>query len=91
MEASKMEPLRQDGYNAMIRQIRATSGCQQCQAHRQLRLLRDGNDLYASGQRIACRNLLEVPHSCNIDYMNDFVLGEVVPAPRGVYVQHQVN
>lgn len=75
-----------NGYNEQITKIREKNQCDQCHAHRTLTLLKSSNTAYATGQRRACRELLEVPHSCNADLMEEFLAGQIVRAIKGVKV-----
>ena len=85
-KSTTMSPKQIDGYNEQINVIRAKNGCNQCHAHRTLTLLSSYHTAQASGQRIACRELLNVPHSCNADGMVDFLAGKVIAAPKGIEV-----
>lgn len=84
-----LTPLQQRGHDALIREYRAyeTSevweGCLQCLAEQRLARLTSPTCLrraglrapYISGQILALRRFLEVPHSCDRDGMDGFLSG----------------
>ena len=90
-------PLQQQGHDALVREFRAYEqssvweGCLQCLAQQRLARLASPQVLrraglrsaYLSGQILACRSFLTVPHSCNHDSMEDFLAGQSVPSRSG--------
>ena len=88
-----LSPLQQQGHDALVREFRAYEqsaiwdGCLQCLADQRLERLSSPRALrraglraaYLSGQILACRQFLTVPHSCNHDSMEDFLSGLSVP------------
>ena len=89
-------PLQQQGHDALVREFRAYEhsalwdGCLQCLAAQRLdRLASPGamrraglRAAYISGQILACRSFLTVPHSCNLDGMEEFLAGLSVMRPE---------
>jgi hypothetical protein len=89
-----LTPLQQQGHDALVREFRSYEystiwqGCLQCLAEQRLDRLTSRTCLrraglraaYVSGQILACRSFLTVPHSCNRDGMADFLSG--IPTPR---------
>jgi hypothetical protein len=89
-----LSPLQQQGHDSLIREYRAYEsseawqGCLQCLAEQRLARLTTRTCLrraglrapYVSGQILACRRFLEIPHSCDRDGMEMFLSGE--PAAR---------
>lgn len=88
-----LSPLQQQGHDALVREFRAYEqsavwhGCLQCLAVQRLERLASPKALrraglraaYLSGQILACRRFLDVPHSCNHNQMEDFLAGQSVP------------
>ena len=88
-----LSPLQKQGHDALIREFRAYEqsavwdGCLQCLADQRLARLSTARAMrraglraaYVSGQILACREFLTVPHSCNHDRMEDFLSGLAVP------------
>ena len=91
-----LSPLQQQGHDALVREFRAYEqssawdGCVQCLAERRLARLtgprayrRAGlRAAYLSGQILACRRFLAVPHSCGRHQMPQFLAGLPVPRTR---------
>ncbi|MBV9852613.1 MAG: hypothetical protein JO250_23380 [Armatimonadetes bacterium] len=88
-----LTPLQQQGHDALVREFRAYEqsaawdGCLQCLAEQRLARLASPQAMrraglraaYLSGQILACRQFLAVPHSCDHDRMDDFLAGLSVP------------
>ncbi len=91
-----LSPLQLDGYNALVREFRAYQrsaawgGCLQCLAESRLARLTEPRCWrraglrapYVSGEILACRQFLDVPHTCDRDGMAAFLAGEAVPTAR---------
>jgi hypothetical protein len=89
-----LSPLQRQGHDALIREFRSYEhsavwqGCLQCLAEQRLeritspRVLRQAGlrAAYVSGQILACRRFLTVPHSCDRDRMSAFLDGEATKA-----------
>ena len=91
-----LSPLQQQGHDALVREFRSYehstvwSGCLQCLAEQRLARLTSASCLrraglraaYVSGQILACRRFLDVPHSCDRDGMAAFLSGDAVACPH---------
>ena len=87
-----LSPLQLQGYNSLVREFRAYQhsaawhGCLQCLAEARLAHLTSAQcrrraglrAAYVSGEVLACRQFLAVPHSCDRDGMADFLDGRPV-------------